>query len=429
MKIVQPILISKSSQVNRVGGSISRDVRVLTLIVAGLSQVVEVNLVGRLFGSDIVLLVALPFVLVSYGRALLMPLPKSFLIFACLWFLGAVLTDAIRETPFDDLVRGWSKIIFFVINFISIYLLVGQSGSRLIVFLLSLFFGATIKLRFFPSDEVGSAIQGADILGVAWRFGYGHAFTFLLFVLSAFSSKVVPIGVGRLIPFAAAAINLSLQARNLFGITSIASVLALLSSPSNRKRLSTSTLVLMGVGGLAACWFLLAIYGWAAAGGLLGEEARVKYEVQSSGAYGVLLGGRTESVASTQAIIDSPIIGHGSWARDMQYVTLRIQALREAGYEIVGNPFQSDLIPSHSILLGSWVEAGILGALFWFWALWLNGRALFVIVMDRSPTLGPVAFVLLSFTWDILFSPFGAERRFVVPAYLCTAMLAIGRRV
>jgi hypothetical protein len=49
-------------------------------------------------------------------------------------------------------------------------------------------------------------------------------------------------------------------------------------------------------------------YEFAAANGVLGESAREKYELQASGKYGLLLGGRVEMLGSVPAIYDSPIL-------------------------------------------------------------------------------------------------------------------------
>src|SRR5262249_49457743 len=132
-----------------------------------------------------------------------------------------------------------------------------------------------------------------------------------------------------------------------------------------------------------------------------------------------------ESLVSTQAIADAPIIGHGSWAKDFDYVTLYVRALEERGVTIVGNPFRSALIPSHSFLFGSWVEAGILGGLFWIYILAICVRSLYSLLHIPPWSRPLVTFVTLSLIWDVLFSPFGAHERFLVPASLCMVLWAI----
>lgn len=401
----------------------------IVLVLAGLGQVFTINAGGRLIGSEVVLLTVLPFLLVRHGRKLLSTEPKQFLLLAGLWFCGAVLTDMIRETPFDDLSRGWSKIAFLVVNFVSIYLLVDLKPRRILILLSAIFIGGVVRLRFFPSSEAGAEAFGADIFGNAWRFGYGQAFTFFSFLIGVWLGSVSHRSSGRILQLSAAAIDLVLQARNLFGIAALSVLTSMLLSRKAATPTRSNLQVLMSIAGLLlAGWMILVAYEYAAMDGLLGKEAQEKYLKQSSGSFGLILGGRAESIASTQAILDSPIIGHGSWARDTYYVMLKVQLLEEAGYKQEGNPFQTDLIPTHSMLLGAWVEAGVLGAVFWFWCLILGLRAVLTTLTHNSFFLPVTLLILLFLLWDIAFSPLGLDRRFVEPAYLCLAIL-VGRKL
>ena len=64
-----------------------------------------------------------------------------------------------------------------------------------------------------------------------------------------------------------------------------------------------------------AVWGIISIYSYAAQAGYLGQTAQLKYVRQGSGQFGLLLGGRSEILASAIAIRKSPFIGHGSWAK------------------------------------------------------------------------------------------------------------------
>ena len=90
--------------------------------------------------------------------------------FAALWFLGALVTDFIRQTPFEDLARGWSKIFFFVLNFTSIYLLVNGKRQRIVGFICLAFVASAIRLRM----NIDDAGIGDEVFGAGWKFGYGQ---------------------------------------------------------------------------------------------------------------------------------------------------------------------------------------------------------------------------------------------------------------
>jgi O-antigen ligase len=167
------------------------------------------------------------------------------------------------------------------------------------------------------------------------------------------------------------------------------------------------------------------MYDYAAGSGLLGESAQGNYEMQASGKYGLLVGGRSEILVSGRAIFDSPFLGHGSWAKDDKYSSLLMELRRQAGY-IGGAGDEEDLIPTHSHLFGSWVEAGLSGAIFWAWVLGLP--VLFLFRPHREvECLAPIsAFVAFLLIWDILFSPYGAGLRIMTPYYVVFMMTCLG---
>ena len=96
------------------------------------------------------------------------------------------------------------------------------------------------------------------------------------------------------------------------------------------------------------------------------HRKNIQKQVSQNSELGILLGGRGEIFSSYMAIIDAPIIGHGSWAENCDYV-----------YSIYDQKIQNNpnikldltrcLIKSHSVIFGSWVNSGIFGFLFWFY--------------------------------------------------------------
>ena len=146
--------------------------------------------------------------------------------------------------------------------------------------------------------------------------------------------------------------------------------------------------------------------------------------MQSSGKYGLLVGGRSEILVSGRAIFDSPFLGHGSWAKDDKYSSLLMELRRQAGY--VGGAYdEEDLIPTHSHLLGAWVEAGLSGAIFWACILCLPMLVLFRPHREVDCMAPLSAFVAFLLIWDILFSPYGAGLRIMTPYYVIFMMTCL----
>jgi O-antigen ligase len=152
-----------------------------------------------------------------------------------------------------------------------------------------------------------------------------------------------------------------------------------------------------------------------ASSGALGVQAQQKNQLQSSAGWGILLGGRPEILVSSRAIFDSPILGHGSWAKDMKYTRMLAELENEFGIkasDTLGAKFNY-LIPAHSHLTGAWVNAGVLGGIFWIYILISAMKAISVAVRSQLPMKPVYVPLFILFIWDIMFSPIGASRRFV----------------
>jgi hypothetical protein len=392
------------------------------LFAVGASVVLDVSIMGRLMGPDILCSIGLIALLLMRGVRDVGKEAKLFFLMIGLWFFGAVVTDLIRGTAPEDIARGWSKIIFFTIVFAYVYLATQGKLLSIVAFLLGLNAGALVTLLVAP-DEF--------FFEEPWKFGYGPPITFaaMVCISTPFFRRLVGAWgqVASVVLFAV--VNLVGNSRSafavLFAVASIAALGELFRIFLRGRPVPKLIFLFTLLGGVVFYQGIVTVYGMAASSGMLGDEARQKYELQTEGDAGLLLSGRPESLASTQAIADSPIIGHGSWAKDYTYVELYLEALDKRGVPIIGDPYSSGLIPSHSYLFGSWVEAGILGGIFWIYVILVCVRSLYSLFHIPPWSRPLVTFVVLSLMWDVFFSPFGAQERFTVPAELCIVFWAI----
>jgi len=382
-----------------------------------LSQIVVFELVGQLYLID---LLSIPLLL------LLLTLPDSMerlqriwplVALLGLWLAGQILTDLLRETPQVDYLRGWAKIVFFTCQTIALWLWLPR------------------RRMYFAAFAIGLGI--AAFLGVPeqfegyeWKFGYDRGLVYVVLGSLFFVGLLLP-RVRYLVPVILLAMSVFLllqAARSGFGVLFVASIvvaatLVFESFPALQKRLTGGLFAVLLAGGLVVAAGATTIYGFAVESGSLGRDALVKYRDQTSGEVPLILGGRTESLVSVQAIADSPVVGHGSWARDPYYVGLHHAMKVQLGLPIIDpERGQRQLIPTHSHLFGAWVEAGVAGGLFWLWALSLPFIALFHL-LKRNEVLAPlVTYAAAALVWSVLFSPFGATERVFVAYQL--ALLA-----
>jgi hypothetical protein len=376
----------------------------------------RVEVGGVLYATDLCLLIALPFVVARHGRWLQIKSMQITVWLGLMWLAAQVLTDVIRQSPVEDYSRGWSKILLTVTHFVTIALLIRQSQRRFVLYGAGLVVGGMLTFFLAPGEYAE---------GNPWKFGVGLPLTILVCLIAGIVARRSRIAAVTMITVIGA-INVYLGFRGLGGICAVSAVYSFfqlsprLADERRRKLQTVLTLAGLAVGG----WCISAVYMHGVQSGWFGEEALQKYEIQSSGDAGFLLGGRNELLAAGSAIVDSPVIGHGSWAKDPKYKAILYDRLWELGYRHMGGELESDLIPSHSHLLGAWVESGIAGAVFWCWALWLTASAL-IRASRREPLLPFLAFIGLLLLWDVLFSPYGADRRFTA-TYFIYAMILFG---
>jgi O-antigen ligase len=299
------------------------------------------------------------------------------------------------------------------VNFTVVWLVVCNNQRRFVFYGIGLAVGTILSFYIHPSSEQ---------LQSPWKFALGIPITMLIVMLVARARKHRYIGI--LLPLTALAVVHAFEDfRILAAISFISAIYSLFLMSEMREkfghfRLAALALTIAcGIGGFSL------IYSHYAQLGVFGEYAQRKLKAQS-GEGGLLLGGRSEMLASGQAIIDSPLLGHGSWARDPAYVAIMADRRAELGYKrFQGGGRSDDLIPTHSYILGAWVEAGIVGGLFWLLMLGITFSALFN-ASGTEPLLPLFAFAGFMLMWDILFSPLGTPTRFIAP-YFMAAMISL----
>jgi hypothetical protein len=125
----------------------------------------------------------------------------------------------------------------------------------------------------------------------------------------------------------------------------------------------------------------------------------------------LLMMGRTETFVGAIAFMDKPFFGHGAWATDVSgKYKLLIFKLRDSDFRETDR----DLIPAHSVLIGSASANGILAFLFMGYIL----SMFFIKGIKSIDKNDPFLFIIISYVfsllWNGLFSPL-AHFRFYLP--------------
>lgn len=381
---------------------------------------VRVQVVGQLFLTEVLLLATLPWLL--YGRlGELDSRVRRLIALLGLWLIAAVASDVVLQTELSDLARGWARIAFTGTTLVSLALLVRSCRE------------AALLLAAYGAGSVLSYVAAPNEYAAAdpWKFGYGLGLTVVAVALCALrpgrsAGTVVLGGLGGL--------HLLQGYRSMAMICVIAAGLLVVAASSHRPQ---------GLGRLAgrpvAALALLVVvvigmsqlYATAASSGRLGQDQQAKYQQQARGSVGVALAARPEAVFATYAILDRPWLGHGSWAKRTRQVDSQAQAfLARQGTVYVRSGAgvdQLDLMPAHSHVLNAWVENGVLALPFWLAVMALAGRSLLKVLAGKVAGAPLVTFLSVNLLWDVLFSPYGAERKILLPATLVALIALSGR--
>jgi len=299
------------------------------------------------------------------------------------------------------------------VSFLVIWTIACASLRRFVLFNVGIAVGGILTLSLHPS---------MDMIYAPWKFGLAGPITML--VLTCVACWAGRSRLAVLVPLAALTIVHSYSnTRSMALICLLTAIFTLfhMSMAGNSRRMGGGRLALLSGVGAVCIYGFLALYSHYAEQGAFGAYAQQKLEAQS-GEGGMLLGGRSEILASGQAILDSPLLGHGSWARDPAYAAILENSRAALGYKVFQYGKPDDLIPTHSHLFGSWVEAGLAGGVFWIFILYYVIYSL-IKVRGGEPLLPLFAFTGFMLVWDILFSPISPERRFVTPYFVAAMIL------
>ncbi len=392
---------------------------IVFLFVLGGLSLYYINIVGQLYISEIILILLFPIVWVLRKRLLRNSWVKQIVFWGIIWFGSQVITDFLRNTPLQDRLRGWANILVFLISFLALYLILAGDIGKIKAFLFGFGIGGLLQPFIQPSIY---------FVADPWKFGFGPSVVLLvlLIIVQSAGDNLTRMKKWFLPLLVVGGLTVYLNARALGAITLMTALIIWFAKSKIITKMMKSraiflTILVFIVMVLGSGWVAFHIYRYAVQSGWLGETAKYKYDTQQGdkGIFGMLIGGRTELISSYYAILDSPLIGHGSWPRDPQYADKTYQVLLDMGYDVSIAQRQlndytnseDDLIPAHSHILQAWVWAGLPGAIFWILILWMILKSLLSNFRNPGPFFILVIYFSISSGWDILFSPFNSFMR------------------
>ena len=373
-------------------------------------MLVKINLIGNLFLCEVLILLCFALVLFNYK----IYQKKIFLIFFSLYFFytwGLFVSDIVNNSSFIDYSRGWAKQFFTFINILFFYFLFEKNKKNVDPLLLG--FGVFYIIHAFLDSN------NFSVFSVFIKFGglFGLYVVIVLILKKYFKSTfffILVHGVNVLFFI----LSVLFVARSIAGIFILLTLLLWIIR-FQKKKYKVPILKIF----LYSFFVLISIlysFNFLSINNFFGDDARNKFEeqyVEGFGPFGLIIGGRTEFIIAFEAIKNSPFLGHGSWASDyaltQKFYDLKKELNVPHSPQVFGDIYNK--IPSHSHLTSAWIEAGFLGFVFWLFILFSIAKILkYILYIDNKNIVYLPIILLLCLwsTWDILFSPYGGERRF-----------------
>jgi hypothetical protein len=300
---------------------------------------------------------------------------------------GYVLADAVHHTSPQDYLRGWARIIVLGTNAFGLTLLGLEDEAYLWWYSLGLGLGS------------GATYLVIGTPFAIWKFTYALSASSIVLCLASFFSRFGAAVVMSLYGL----VNVTLLDSRAFGAVSFVVAALLFARMRNRSKshagqvLSLSRLMVAAV---VAASVLLIVY----------ETSQALYRTRRYVSDAIRW---ANAEAALYSIIDSPIIGHGSWACN---VKMEI-AFRFAYYAFTGQSpdptGQGINILPHSQILSAWYEGGLFGVVFFiYYGYALVRYGIWYTLRRPYNYMTPLyLFISLQSVWHMIMSPFAGSQR------------------
>lgn len=385
--------------------------------VAGLLSFLQVRVIGYMSMIEPVFLMLAPLYLYGRHRRIWSGKLRTFLLLALAWLGSGVLTDAVRGTNVQDSLKGSVTVVLWMACLICVYVMFATRLAAIKWYALGLACSSFISLYYFqPGTLIGRAAdKGGDVSSVLdFRSAYVGVFGRFVaaFAILAFG-KWPRIVIGVMVAFAI--VCFVFGSRSAGGMYLVASLMtyyfyrqaARTRGGSHAAPMSKARRLRLGLGFAAVCVMTIAGYQVVASRGWLGQLALARTAETTDTKIGVMAG-RVAIVSGALAIIDSPLLGYGYWAKDTH-------GYFERGCALIGLPDVSAwlatqpemLMPGHSYIVSSWVFYGLWGGVFWIYVLWFLIRFVLRYLPGDLEYLPYALITVVGLMWSVMFSPFG----------------------
>ncbi len=311
---------------------------------------------------------------------------RTLLLCQAIALLGYVIADFYWHSALRDVVRGWSRMVFLVVDIVAITYLFSRSRHNFLWLLAGLMAG-----------EVAHTLAFGALFDDSWKFGFGVPVTYAALFLASFAGPFAVVGAA----LGLAALHFAMDFRSVGGLCVGLAAITLLQLLPRAWRAWA-----LPFGLVAAFALVTGLYSHAQDNGDSYRASRSDIDRSSM------------IQAALEAVVESPFIGHGSWFSRShvydQFMQIRDDAAKEAGIGGFSGPNEEpEDVALHSQLLVALAEGGVLGGAFFiaFGAGILRTLGREVLTQRWQRTSAVRVLLLMFAAWNLLLSPFSGAHR------------------
>lgn len=372
-----------------------------TCAAAGFFSGFTVSLVGQTPAGELLLLGVFPWVLIRGAFIRGWPTRMQqlgwftlLLILAAITAAGYVISDLYRATAFENLIRGWARVGFLIIDLVAVAYLIDGRWQRLHIFVLSLYAGSTLN-----------ALVNGPLHGEWWQFGFGYATTIFVLFACAGRHAVLQMFIAAIL----GTVSIFLGARSLGAICIVTAGLFALPHARGVWRPIAFAASLALVAGLL----------FTASALVIAKQDHVGSNVER----------QSMAELAAELFIGSPLVGQGSWftaasglerlERKRTTIDASFRGYREE---------EARKLAIHSQLLVALAEGGLLGGAFFLGLAALVLKTLRNLTRSSVPHRSFTILFVLNGTWNLFMSPFSGVARQEIALLVAACLLVILQR-
>jgi hypothetical protein len=360
------------------------------------------DLVGKIQLAEIIALINLPLINLRYLFQKFHTLKVTIFCLLIL-LLSQVISDLVNDSDALDYMRGWSVIVFSIISTIFLTNCFYNNKNGLVYYSFMLIISRII----FSDEALDLNIYEQDTNYFKTHIAGISNQVIILVGYYLFKIRKIKIASIIFVIYSIACFIYDARSTGLcFFISSI-----LLYAKTILIRLSGISIfsifiVILVLFYSAYIFYVNQVINY----GIGGTNAKTQLAMTTNpyNPFELLYYGRTNFFILIEAIKDKPIFGHGSWGKDPsgKYTT---SAFLGTYYF---SPVNISYFTAHSVFLGTWAYAGVLGflATSYMFTYLFNLFIKVYIYKKQSDTFPIFIFICISMVWSLFFSPIGQLR-------------------